>query len=88
MRTCTACRAAWPFVLALALAAVMSFPAWATFDLMSLEPSARVAGTALVFFTSATGLMLYVRWCIMRNCSLRRAVAAQRRRSCLGSAAR
>ncbi|MGB5733490.1 MAG: hypothetical protein WBM40_03490 [Thiohalocapsa sp.] len=88
MRTCKACRAAWPFAFALALAAIVSFPAWATFDLMALEPASRVAGTALVFFISATGLMLYVHWCIKRNCSLRRAMAAQRGLSGLRSVAR
>jgi len=85
MKACKDCQALWPFGLALALAALVTFPAWATFDLMALTPSARVAGTLLVFCTSATGLMLYVRWCIKRNCSLRRAITAQQqqRRSAL-----
>ena len=77
MKTCKSCRAAWPFGFALALAAIITFPAWATLDLMAFEPSARVAGTTLIFCVTATGLILYVRWCITRNCSLRRAVARQ-----------
>ena len=77
MKACKDCQALWPFALALALATLVTFPAWATFDLMALTPSARVTGTLLVFCTSATGLMLYVRWCIKRNCSLRLAITAQ-----------
>ncbi|NBC14037.1 MAG: hypothetical protein GVY09_11965 [Gammaproteobacteria bacterium] len=78
MNRCKDCRALWPFGFALALAALVSFPAWATFNLMALSATAQLAGTALVFAVAATGLILYVRWCIRRNCSLRRALSRQR----------
>ncbi len=83
MTHCKSCRALWPFAFALALAAIVSFPAWATFNLMALTSTAQLVGTALVFGASATSLMLYVRWCIQRNCALRRAMTASGRRSVL-----
>lgn len=78
MQDCKTCRALWPFGLALVLSLLVSFPAWATFSLMDVTPPAQVAGTALFFAVIATGLLLYVRWCIRRDCALRRAVAARR----------
>lgn len=80
MNDCKDCRTFWPFGFALALAALVSFPAWATFDLMALSATAQAAGTALVFCAAATGLVLYVRWCLRRNCALRRALDQQRAR--------
>jgi hypothetical protein len=66
---------------ALSLALLVAFPAWATLDLMAVDTTGRITGTALVFCAAATSLILYVRWCIRRNCSLRRAV--QQRRNAL-----
>jgi hypothetical protein len=86
MNHCKDCRALWPFGFALALAALVSFPAWATFNLMALSSTAQLAGSAMVFTATATGLILYVRWCIRRNCALRRALSQQRDR--LATAAR
>ncbi|MBK1631634.1 hypothetical protein CKO31_12945 [Thiohalocapsa halophila] len=86
MNHCKDCRALWPFGFALALAMLVSFPAWATFNLMALSATMQIAGTALVFAISAGGLMLYVRWCMRRNCALRRALGQQRAR--LAAAAR
>jgi hypothetical protein len=63
---------------AVALALLVAFPAWATLDLMAVDTVGRITGTALVFCATATGLILYVRWCIRRNCSLRRAVRERR----------
>lgn len=80
MNPCKDCRTLWPFGFALALAALVSFPAWATFNLMALSTKAQVAGTAVVFCAAATGLVLYVRWCLKRNCALRRALDQQRAR--------
>jgi hypothetical protein len=80
MKYCKDCRALWPFGFALALALILAFPAWATFNLMALDISIQIAGTALVFCVSATGLMLYVRWCIRRNCALRRMLTEQHAR--------
>lgn len=61
MSTCEDCQMYWPFGLALVLAMLVTFPDWATFGPMAATPSARIAGTVLVFCTSATGLILYVR---------------------------
>ena len=69
MKKCKDCRALWPFGFALILAMLVSFPAWATFNLMDLHAGMQLAGTALVFCAAATGLILYVRWCIKRNCA-------------------
>ncbi|WP_295884021.1 hypothetical protein [uncultured Thiohalocapsa sp.] len=81
MNHCKDCRALWPFGFALALAVILAFPAWATFNLMALDVTTQIAGTALVFVVSAVGLMLYVRWCIRRNCALRRMLTEQRSQS-------
>jgi hypothetical protein len=87
MNHCKDCRALWPFGFALALAAILAFPAWATFNLMALDVAAQIAGSALVFCVSAVGLMLYVRWCIRRNCALRRMLTEQRARAGASQAA-
>jgi hypothetical protein len=71
MKRCTGCRAAWPFVFALALSALLSFPAWATLELATGDPTTQILGTVLFFFVSATALILYVRWCIRHNCAQR-----------------
>ncbi|WP_295543207.1 hypothetical protein [uncultured Thiohalocapsa sp.] len=75
---CKDCRSLWPFVFALTLAALVSLPAWATFDLMALGAGAQTGGTALVFCVTATGMVLYVRWCMRRNCTLRRTLDQRR----------
>lgn len=79
-RPCKDCQSLWPFAFALALAALVSFPAWATFDLMALSATAQIGGTSLVFCVTAAGMILYVRWCMRRNCALRRALGQQRTR--------
>jgi hypothetical protein len=76
MTRCKDCGARWPFAFALALAALVSFPAWATLNLILADPVLQLAGTALVFCIAGTGFVLYVRWCIRRNCTLRRAAQA------------
>ncbi len=88
MNRCKHCRALWPFGFALVLAMLVSFPAWATLNLMEMDTGTQLTGAALVFCAAATGLTLYVRWCIKRNCVLRRAAAASRRRNMLVAAPR
>jgi hypothetical protein len=78
MNNCKDCRALWPMAFAVALALLVAFPAWATLDLMAVDTAGRITGTALVFCATAAGLILYVRWCIRRNCSLQRAVRERR----------
>jgi hypothetical protein len=77
MSNCKDCRALWPTAFAVVLAMLVSFPAWATLDLMAVDGSVRLAGTALAFCATATALVLYVRWCIRRNCALRRAMGGR-----------
>lgn len=72
MSRCQNCRARWPFVFALSLAAFITFPAGAMLSTLDLTPVAHAAFTALVFVTAGTGLSVYVRWCIKRNCTVRR----------------
>jgi hypothetical protein len=81
MKRCTGCRAAWPFVFALALSALLSFPAWATLELATGDPTTQILGTVLFFFVSATALILYVRWCIRHNCAQRHPRLARRTES-------
>jgi len=88
MNNCKDCRALWPFGFALLLAMLVSFPAWATLNLMDLHAGTQLAGAALVFCAVATGLLLYVRWCIKRNCVSRRAATAPRQGRELASASR
>jgi hypothetical protein len=80
MRNCKDCRAVWPFAFALMLAALTTFPAWATLNLMFVDLPTQIAGSALVFSLAGTGFVLYVRWCIRRNCALRRAMTERRGR--------
>jgi hypothetical protein len=78
MNNCKDCRAIWPFAFALSLAALVSFPAWATLSLMFAEPAAQLTATVGVFCLTGTAFVLYARWCIRRNCSLRRAMGQRR----------
>ena len=40
------CRVLWPFGLAIVLATLVSFPAWATLNLMELDTDAQFGGAA------------------------------------------
>jgi hypothetical protein len=71
MIRCPRCRVLWPFAFAIALSALLSFPAWATLELATGDPAAQALGTALFFCVSATTLVLYVRWCMRHNCAQR-----------------
>ena len=75
MMPCKDCRALWPFAFALALAALVTFPAWATLNLMDTGPATQLVGTALVFCITGAAFVLYVRWCIKRDCALKAAAA-------------
>jgi hypothetical protein len=57
---------------------LITFPAWVTLSTLDLAPLARGALAVLVFVTAGSGLTLYVRWCIKRNCAMRQMLSAGR----------
>jgi quinol-cytochrome oxidoreductase complex cytochrome b subunit len=61
-------RPVWPFAFAIFLATLVSFPAWATLDLIAADAAVKTLGTGAFFVCAATALVLYVRWCLHRDC--------------------
>ncbi|MBK1719545.1 hypothetical protein [Thiocystis violacea] len=69
MSLCPKCgRSPWPFVMILAITAVIAFLTWLILGLSMVEPVQRL-GVALVVFLGVGGTLLhYVVGCLKRHC--------------------
>jgi hypothetical protein len=64
MTTRTTSTSAWPYLLALFLACLVSFPTWLMMPFVGIDEQARVTATLSAFCVVGVGLVVYMRCCL------------------------